>query len=107
MDCGRGRLLLDMSIFDWVRFSGVGGILVLSARSIFDCVRFNAVVGAFGIDSSRSIFDCVRFSVFGVFVLDSAFARSCLDDDACSALARNAEGWFAIESIFLNSFCKQ
>lgn len=97
VDCERGRLLPVISIFDWVRFRGVGATLVVSAASTFDWVRFNGEVGAFGIDSVKSILDCVRFSLFGVFALDSAFVRSAFEDDACRALkrfgsARNAEG---------------
>ena len=107
VDWARGRLLLVKSALDWVRFSGVGMILVVddSARSIFDWVRFNAEVGALGMDSIMSILDCVRFSDFGVFVLESVFVRSDLEEDFCRA--RKADGWLAMESIFLNSFCKR
>lgn len=107
VDWTRGRLLLVKSVFDWLRFSGVGMILVVddSAKSIFDCVRFNDEVGALGMDSIMSILDCVRFNDFGVFVLDSVFVRSDFEADFCRA--RKADGWLAMESIFLNSFCKK
>ena len=104
VECERGKLLPVISIFDCVRFRGVGATLVVDepATSVFGCVRFNGEVGTSGIDPIKSILDCVRFNLFGVFALESAFVRSTLEDDFCKA--RSAAGWLAIESIFLNSF---
>ena len=88
-------------------------LVAAPATSVFDCVRFNPMTGsgAFEALPAISIFDCVRFNLFGVFADDSALSRPALGGerfgDASAGLkrfaaARKADGWFAIESIFLN-----
>lgn len=104
-----GTLGPARSILDSVRFNGVGGTLLPEAVVVdLDCVRFRLLLG-FALDSAISILDCVRLSLFVSGFATSGFEGDFLSGWPITGLkrdgsARNAEGWLAIESIFLNCF---